>query len=65
MRKRSSERSAAIRILNDYIDFLIDNPGIAATDGTDGWTLEIDQRAHGAAEYERDRPEYDQGARNV
>jgi hypothetical protein len=51
--KRSAERNAAIRCLHDYIDFLIDNPGVAATDGTDGWTLEIDQRAHAAAEAER------------
>ena len=50
---KSKERRSAHAKLDDYIDWLIENDGIAATDGTDGWTLSIDQHANEAANVER------------
>lgn len=52
--KQSKERKLAIKYLNDYIDFLIENKDAPSIDGTDGWILSLDQYAAKAAQVERD-----------
>lgn len=55
--KRSAERRRAHATLDAYINFLIENDGVASTDGTDGWTLSLDQDANAAALAERKEAE--------
>lgn len=55
--KRSAERRRAHATLDAYINFLIENDGVVSTDGTDGWTLSLDQDANAAALAERKEAE--------